>query len=317
MTIVFKDPLFVTHDTQANGPHPESPKRLGAVDAALQRTGVLTRATIEAARDADLKWLAGVHAPDQIQRAQTIAELGGGHLDPDTVVSRASFDVALKAAGTAIAAVDEVLDGRHKNALCLIRPPGHHATQDRSMGFCLFNNVGVAATYAQQRRGVGRILIIDWDVHHGNGTQDIFYETDAVTFMSIHRFPFYPGTGSISETGRGAGLGANFNVPVTFGTPFEEYLDLFRSGLERAAKHARPELILISAGFDAHRDDPLGNLGLQASDYATLTAAVQDVANVYANGKIVSCLEGGYNLAALGVSVEAHLTQLLAADKAP
>lgn len=317
MTIVFKDNLFVEHDTQISGPHPESPRRLSAIDEVLARSDVLAKAKLAASRAPDLAWLTEVHSVGQIERARILAEKGGGHLDPDTALSQRSYDVALKAAGTACAAVDEVLSGRHKNALCLIRPPGHHATQDRSMGFCLFNNVAVAARYAQEHCGVGRILIVDWDVHHGNGTQDIFYDSDSVTFFSIHRFPFYPGTGDATETGTGAGLGATVNVPVPYGTPRAKYLDLFRAGLDRAAKRARPDLILISAGFDAHQDDPVGNLGLETDDYAALTSIVQDAADAYAKGKVVSCLEGGYDLEALGASVETHLAQLLAAETSP
>jgi acetoin utilization deacetylase AcuC-like enzyme len=236
---------------------------------------------------------------------------GGGALDADTVVCPASYQVALTAASTAAAAVDAVVDGGHNNALCLVRPPGHHATHRTSMGFCLFNNVAVAARYAQRQHRLDRILIVDWDVHHGNGTQDIFYDDETVTFLSIHRFPFYPGTGSSGETGTGKGLGHTINVPVVYGASRKEYFSLFQQGLEKAVKVARPDLILISAGFDAHEQDPIGSLGLKTDDFATLTSLVMDVAQSHCQGRVVSCLEGGYDRKALAASVEAHLGALL------
>jgi acetoin utilization deacetylase AcuC-like enzyme len=178
------------------------------------------------------------------------------------------------------------------------------------MGFCLFNNVALAAETARRQFGLERLLIVDWDVHHGNGTQDIFYADDGVFFLSIHRYPFYPGTGSADETGTGRGLGYTLNIPVRFGTPRQEYHRLFLQGLERAASISRPELVLISAGFDAHREDPIGSLGLEVEDFAELTRWVQEVAEVHAQGRVVSCLEGGYHLDRLAECVEVHLRQL-------
>jgi acetoin utilization deacetylase AcuC-like enzyme len=250
----------------------------------------------------------------RVMRARQLAEHGGGRLDPDTVVSSDSFTVALAAAGACTAAVEAVLTGADKRALCLVRPPGHHATPSRSMGFCLFNNIALAAHHARTAHQVNRILILDWDVHHGNGTQDIFYEEGNVLFCSIHRFGmgFYPGTGDDDETGKGKGLGYTLNVPVRYGTSRKDYRDHFTRGLEKAAEKIKPELVLLSAGFDPHAKDPIGSLGLEVEDFVTMTKQVLEVAKTHARGRLVSCLEGGYHLEALAESVQAHLEELLA-----
>jgi acetoin utilization deacetylase AcuC-like enzyme len=305
MTLVYRHSLFQQHET---GSHPETPLRLAKIDSYLnEHTPPPPSPEITAVSNEQLN---RVHTLEQIKIAQTISEQGGGQIDPDTICSAKSYEVALKAAGCAVSAVDQVLDGHANNALCLIRPPGHHATEKRSMGFCLFNNIAVAADHAIRNRGLGRVLIVDWDVHHGNGTQDIFYNRDDVYFLSIHRFPFYPGTGSNSETGTAKGLGYTKNVPVMFGTPRDTYLDMFQSALDVALTKIKPELILISAGFDAHAADPIGSLGLMTSDFSRLTTIVRNAAEAHCNGRIVSCLEGGYNLNALGESVVAHLEAL-------
>jgi acetoin utilization deacetylase AcuC-like enzyme len=257
--------------------------------------------------------VARIHAPAQIARARRLAEHGGGYLEADTVVSPDSFRVALAAAGACVSAVDAVLRGDDRTALCLVRPPGHHATPSYSMGFCLFNNIALAADHARTAHGLGRVLIVDWDVHHGNGTQDIFYENPDVVFYSIHRYGhgFYPGTGAAGETGRGPGLGHVFNVPVRYGTGRKDYHALFKGALEKAADTIKPELVLVSAGFDAHARDPIGSLGLEAEDFQELTRQVLDVARTHAHGRLVSCLEGGYHLEALAESVQAHLEEML------
>jgi acetoin utilization deacetylase AcuC-like enzyme len=218
--------------------------------------------------------------------------------------------VALSAAGACCAAVDAVLAGQAKTALCLVRPPGHHATPRRAMGFCLFNNVALAARHALTNHQLNRVLIVDWDVHHGNGTQDLFYEDDQVFFLSAHRFPFWPGSGREDETGSGKGLGYTKNVPVRFGTPRKGYQDHFTQAVEAAATKIKPELVLISAGFDAHAQDPIGSLGLEVEDFGTLTDRVLDVAKVHSQGRVVSCLEGGYHLTRLAESVALHLEHL-------
>jgi acetoin utilization deacetylase AcuC-like enzyme len=242
-----------------------------------------------------------------------LAQRGGGRLDSDTVVSPASFDVAQLAAGAACDAVDRVLAGDDKTALCLVRPPGHHAIPERGMGFCLFNNIAVAASVALSEHQLDRVLIVDWDVHHGNGTQDTFYADGRVGFFSIHRWPFYPGTGAVDETGTGDGLGATRNLPIQFGTPRARYMDTFRRELENFATRIRPQLVLVSAGFDSHRTDPIGSLGLEVEDFANLTKIVTDVAAAHAGGRIISMLEGGYNPPVLAECVESHLRGLLAA----
>jgi acetoin utilization deacetylase AcuC-like enzyme len=242
-----------------------------------------------------------------------VSARGGGFLDVDTVVSPRSFDVALAAAGAGAAAVDAVIGGQDRTALCLVRPPGHHATPTTSMGFCLFNSIALAAKRARNKHQLNRVLIVDFDVHHGNGTQDIFYEDPSVFFFSIHRygFGFYPGTGSAEETGRGPGRGTTLNVPITNGTPPSEYHAAFNRAFERAAEASKPELILVSAGFDAHRLDPIGGLGLDVEDFVRLTERILDVAKEHAAGRVVSLLEGGYHWDATAESVAAHLTTLL------
>ncbi len=310
MTLLFTDPLFTRHET---GTHPERPLRLIRVWARLEQAGLTAQCRRGAFEPAPLDALGQVHDPAVADRARMVADGGGGFLDADTVVSPESFRVALSATGACLAAVDQVLTGDDRRALCLIRPPGHHATPHMSMGFCLFNNIAIAARHAQTKHGVSRVLIVDWDVHHGNGTQDIFYDDGSVHLVSIHRYGdgFYPGTGAASETGAGAGLGETTNVAVRFGASRRDYLEQFQSAVTKAAERCRPELLLISAGFDAHAQDPIGSLGLETEDYTVMTDFLLDVANTRCGGRVVSCLEGGYNLNALAESVETHLDQML------
>jgi acetoin utilization deacetylase AcuC-like enzyme len=311
MTLLFSDHVFLEHDT---GVHPETAERLRAITRLLDESGVAGRCTPGRFSPLDPAALRAVHVPAVADRVQRLAEQGGGHLDADTVVSPASYRVGLAAAGAGVAAVDAVLGGADRTALCLVRPPGHHATPTHSMGFCLFNNVALAARHACTKPGVNRVLIVDWDVHHGNGTQDIFYEDPAVYFLSIHRYGhgFYPGTGAADETGRGPGLGTKVNVPIRYGTPRDAFTDQFTWALEKLADKSKPELVLVSAGFDAHRLDPIGGLELEADDFARLSRLVLDVARAHAGGRVVSCLEGGYHWQATAESVRAHLECLLA-----
>jgi acetoin utilization deacetylase AcuC-like enzyme len=312
MTLLYSDPLFLEHDT---GKHPETAERLRAVTARLEKAGLIKKCTAGTYKPLTEEVVARLHSARMIHAARTLADHGGGHLDADTVVSKKSFTVGLAAAGACAAAVDAVLKGDDRTALCLVRPPGHHATPTRSMGFCLFNNVALAANHARTAHELNRVLIVDWDVHHGNGTQDIFYEDGRVTFFSIHRYGrgFYPGTGAADETGKGKGLGHVVNAPIAFGTGLKDYHAAFTRALEKAADKSKPELVLLSAGFDAHANDPIGSLGLEVEDFAILTKEVLEVAKTHAKGRLVSCLEGGYNLEALAESVQAHLEGLLAA----
>ena len=310
MTLLYTDPLFLRHET---GRHVEIPGRLLAITKRLDATGLSRQCTPGIYTPLTPESVLRVHEPAVLERARKTAERGGGMLDADTVVSRDSFQVALAAAGACVSAVDAVLTGPDPTALCLVRPPGHHATATQSMGFCLFNNIALAATHARIAHGLTRILIVDWDVHHGNGTQDIFYADPTVFFFSIHRYGsgFYPGTGAADETGTGTGLGFNLNAPVRHGTSRHDYHATFARALTKAADTFKPELVLLSAGFDAHTRDPIGSLGLETEDFTALTRLVLDVARTHARGRLVSCLEGGYNLDALAESVEVHLQELL------
>ena len=308
MTLLYHDPRFLDHDT---GNHPERPQRLQQIVARLESTGLLAECPQPEWEPASLERLQLVHELGHIEAVAEMAGRGGGRLDPDTVVSPASFEVARLAAGAACDAVDRVVAGEDKTALCLVRPPGHHALPERAMGFCLFSNVAIAASVARDEHGLDRVLIVDWDVHHGNGTQDVFYSDERVGFFSIHRWPFYPGTGDSDETGSGAGRGATVNVPVSFGTSREVYHQRFASELEKFADRLRPQLVLLSAGFDAHRTDPVGSLGLEVEDFARLTEVVRAVAAAHAEGRVVSVLEGGYNPPVLAECVETHLRGLV------
>jgi acetoin utilization deacetylase AcuC-like enzyme len=308
MTLLYCDPRFLDHDT---GQHPEQPERLRQITARLDGNGLTDHCARPPWQPAARERLQLVHESAHIDRVAAVASRGGGRLDPDTVVSPASFDVAQLAAGAACDAVDRVLAGEANTALCLVRPPGHHALAERAMGFCLFNNVAVAAAVALEEHKLDRVLVVDWDVHHGNGTQDLFYADSRLGFFSIHRWPFYPGTGDADETGTADGLGATRNLPITFGTPRAAYFDSFCRELEDFAARVRPQLVLISAGFDSHRQDPIGSLGLEVEDFAELTKIVANIAAVHSAGRIVSLLEGGYNPPILAECVETHLRGLL------
>ncbi len=312
--LLFTDPRFLDHDT---GRHPENPNRLRSILARLEKAALVQQCRQVPFSPLTAEHISQIHDPTVVVRAKDTAESGGGFLDADTVVSPKSYEVALLAAGACVAAVDQVLAGLDQRALCLVRPPGHHATPERSMGFCLFNNIALAAQHALKKHGLNRVLIVDWDVHHGNGTQDIFYQSPGTMFLSIHRYGhgFYPGTGAADETGSGPGLGHTRNVPIPFGTPRRAYLSRFKDTVAESADRIKPELILVSAGFDAHTRDPIGSLGLETEDFTEMTRFVLEIAKTHSEGRLVSCLEGGYNLDALAESVEAHAEELLHAPQ--
>ena len=311
--LLYTDPCFLDHDT---GSHPENAERLRRVTAHIKQQGLDAKCDLAEWPSVSLERLTRVHGQEYADRVRQFASQKGGYIEADTVVSGQSYKVALRAAGAACDAVQRVVRGDDLRALCLVRPPGHHALQQSAMGFCLFNNVAIAARSATAEWDLNRVLIVDWDVHHGNGTQDTFWEDPQVSFLSIHRWPFYPGTGTRDETGKGKGLGTTLNLPTAMGTPRREYLKQFSDELERFAGKHKPELILISAGFDSHKQDPIGSLGLEVEDFVELTETVIDVAAAHAGGKLVSVLEGGYNVDVLPLCVEAHLNQLLGAERA-
>jgi acetoin utilization deacetylase AcuC-like enzyme len=313
VTLLYCHPDFQQHLT---GPHPEHPRRLAAVEAHLKQCGLAARCTLPQWEPASSERLARVHDPKYVEHVRQYAASGGGRIEADTVVSERSYDVARLASGAACSAVRRVVTGEARTAMCLMRPPGHHARKGDAMGFCLFNHVAIAARAALAEHDLERVLIVDFDVHHGNGTQETFWEDGRVGFLSIHRWPFYPGTGDSDESGAGRGLGWISNVPVAFGTPGNEYHERFERALVALAAKVRPQLVLISAGFDAHRQDPIGSLELETEDFGQLTKTVLEVAREHAGGRVVSLLEGGYNPARLAESVEVHLAELLAHEVA-
>lgn len=308
MTLLYRDPLFRLHMT---GAHPEHPRRLVAIEDRLDASPLPGRCTKPTWNVATVDEISRVHDPLYVDEIRKYAAAGGGRIEADTVLSPRSYDAAILASGAACDAVARVIAGEDKTALSLHRPPGHHALPHDAMGFCLFNHVAVAAAHALAQFSLDRVLIVDWDVHHGNGTQDMFYTSERVGFFSSHRWPFYPGTGAEDETGTTAGLTYNKNLTLSFGIEPEEFLSRFEDELTRFADHVKPQLILISAGFDAHRDDPIGSLSLESEHFGSLTKIVKQIAAVHSEGRIVSLLEGGYNPQRLAESVESHLAELL------
>jgi acetoin utilization deacetylase AcuC-like enzyme len=303
--VVF-DPVYLKHDP---GPmHPESPQRLIAVQEAIKALDFPIAGI--PARPAGRDELALVHKEKYIDHILNMKVTGLTYLDPDTALSPYSQEAALKAAGGVIEAVGKVMQGDLKRAFCAVRPPGHHAEADRAMGFCIFNNIAIGAAYALAHQRLSRIAIVDWDLHHGNGTQKAFYDTDEVLYVSLHEYPFYPGTGRETDKGEGKGLGYTINLPQVPGSSDDDYRAAFQEIIIPALANYRPELIMISAGFDAHRDDPLGDLYLSTEFYGEMTAMLVEMARQYSKGRIISVFEGGYNLQALKDSVTVHLKEL-------
>lgn len=308
MTLLYQSADFLNHKT---GAHPESPERVATVTRRLTPTEEWKACTHKTPKPADLSGIFSIHGADYVAELGEFCEAGGGRIEEDTITSPQSFDVARLAAGAAIEATSKVIAGEDKTAFCATRPPGHHAIQCGPMGFCLFNNVAIAARHALATEQLDRLMIIDFDVHHGNGTQDAFYDDAQVAFFSVHRSPFYPGTGDRDETGTGQGLGTTLNLPLGFDTPREEMLRKTETELHTFASSFKPQLILLSAGFDAHREDPVGNLHLETEDYGTLTDIVRSIAAEHCQGKLVSLLEGGYHPERLADCIQVHLRHLL------
>jgi acetoin utilization deacetylase AcuC-like enzyme len=305
-TALYRSPRFRQHDT---GSHPENAGRLAAIDAELERQHLLENRPAMPFAAATDEELARVHDPRYIAGLRDFAAAGGGWLDADTAVGPDSVAIAALAAGAGIAAVDAALDGRAPRGFVLARPPGHHATPRRGMGFCLFNTIAVAAAHALEH-GLERVLIVDWDVHHGNGTQEVFYDTDRVLFTSFHQWPHYPGTGRAAERGAGRGEGFTLNLPLPAGADDATYTALFDEVIAPAASSFRPQLVLVSAGFDAHAADPLGGMRLTERGFAELTRRVLAIADRDAEGRLVAVLEGGYDPDALARSVAVTLATL-------
>ena len=293
-------PIYLEHDRPG---HPESAQRLERTMARLWDSGVLDRAVQIEPRPATREELERVHTPSHIDRVQKVAEAGGGHLDPDTYVAPRSYEAALMAAGGLLAAVEAVLAGEIDNGFALLRPPGHHATPTRGMGFCLFNNVAIAARHALADPQVERVFILDFDVHHGNGTQDVFEADPSTFYFSTHEYPFYPGTGHWSETGRGPGQGTVLNVPLPAGVGDEGFDAILHQLAWPAARRFQPDLFLISAGYDAHWQDPLAMLLLSLTGYAAITQELVAMADELCQGRILFALEGGYDLDVLSHGV--------------
>jgi acetoin utilization deacetylase AcuC-like enzyme len=292
--------------------HPEQPGRVTAIVERLKADGLLAKAKEIAPQAATDEDILRCHSPDYLRIVNEDVTEGLHRLSTgDTSLSARSLEIARLAAGGLLAAVDEVLAGRVRNAFAVVRPPGHHATPTKGMGFCLFNNVAIAARHAQVKHGLGRVLIADWDVHHGNGTQDIFYEDGTVLFFDTHQHPLYPGTGAATETGRGAGAGLTINCPFPAGSGRKEVVGAFREKLVPAAQAFRPDLVLVSAGFDSRIDDPLGGFTLTDDDFAELTGIVREIAEKHCGGRLVSTLEGGYNLAGLASAAASHVRALV------
>lgn len=306
-TAFLSHPHFKDH---RNGPgHPERPERLVAINEILKEQKLwdsLLHLDFEAATEEQLLLC---HTPQVVERVRSLALAGGGSVDGDTHVAPVSYDVARLAVGAGMRAVQAVIDGECDNAFVAARPPGHHAESNRSMGFCLFNTIAIAARVAQRNHGIERVAILDWDVHHGNGTQEIFYADPSVFFASVHQWPLYPGSGRRDETGRGAGIGTTVNFPLAADADDSEYSRVWDLVGEQV-EHFAPQLILVSAGFDAHAKDPLGGMNVTAPGFAQLMRQTKRWAEHHCDGRLVCVLEGGYSLRGLSQSVAATIEVL-------
>jgi acetoin utilization deacetylase AcuC-like enzyme len=314
-TVVLSDSRFADHTWHG---HVERAARLHAIERAIAAAGLYPALHMVDPQPAPESALLAVHEPHLLRAIRQMASFGGGQFDSDTYVTADSWEIAELAAGAGIGAVEAVVSGQADNAFALVRPPGHHATPSRAMGFCLINNIAVGARYAIDQLGLSRVAIVDFDVHHGNGTQDVFYNEPRVLFCSTHAAPFYPGTGSLNETGSPSlAPGSILNVPLPYGVGDRGYTQVFHDVITPALQQFQPELILVSAGFDAHWGDPLGPMLLTVNGYVGLTRILLDLAAELCSGRIVFFLEGGYNLDALAAGVVAVLRLLVGRPPGP
>ena len=302
------DPFYLLHETE---PHPENPGRLTAIQNQLESSEFYNNLIPIQPRKATPEEIAMVHDSGYVASVEKNCANEVRNLDADTVISTNSYEAALLSAGAGLTAIDKLVDGSIQNVFCAVRPPGHHAEQDHAMGFCLFNNVGIAAPYAQSKKGLGKVFIFDWDVHHGNGTQHSFYNDASVYYSSIHQYPFYPGTGAEGETGTSDGLGATLNLPMDAFSEDDDYLSAIEHKLIPEIQRYKPDLIIISAGFDAHRNDPLAQIQLTTDCFGEMTKLLMNAAKDVCDGRVLSMLEGGYDYDALSSSVRLHIQTLL------
>lgn len=307
-TGIVRDIRYLNHYMDAY--HPESPERLLAIYAMLDGEDMKGKYPLIEPRLASHEEIAMVHSRHYIDLVASTAGSPHTYLDPDTSTCPESYETALLAAGGFMNAVDRVVEGTAGNAFAFVRPPGHHAEAGRAAGFCIFNNVAIGACHAMKKHGMKRILIVDWDLHHGNGTQHTFYEDRRVLYFSTHQYPFYPGTGSVNEIGRGEGLGYNINVPLRRGCGDAEYTSIFRRILEPVADSWKPEAVLLSAGFDIHHQDPIGGMKLRPRGFAALTRILMNIAERHCGGRFAVTLEGGYHIGGMTESVKAVLREM-------
>ncbi|TKJ35043.1 MAG: hypothetical protein CEE38_16435 [Planctomycetes bacterium B3_Pla] len=303
------DDIYLEHKTTPG--HPERPERLVEITSRLKAEGLHSQLFEVKPAPAGVDWIQTVHSLEYIDRAMRCSENNVGYLDSlDVPISPRSYEAAVMAAGGVLAAVDAVMEKKVANAFCAVRPPGHHALEDQAMGFCIFNNVAIGTKYVQKKYGLSNVLIVDWDVHHGNGTQATFYDDPTVLYFSVHQYPFYPGTGSEAEKGAGKGLNSCINVPLQAGSGDSVYVEAFEKKLRPAALDFSPDFVFISAGFDAHENDLLGGMAVTAEGFAKLTEIVKGIAQKCCEGRLVSVLEGGYHMEGLAASVESHIRVL-------
>lgn len=311
-TAVLLHDVYLRHDT--GDFHSESPERLNAISGGLSENQLLPLLQRVHPRSVALEWVRLVHSDEYIDIVRQDVESGKPYLSTrsgNTAICKDSYEVALWAVGGLLSACDSVVSGEARNVFCAIRPPGHHASQSRGMGYCLFNNVAIAARYLQKKHKLEKVLIVDWDVHHGNGTQDIFFEDGSVFFFSTHQWPWYPWTGSVGEIGIGEGKGTTLNVPLPAGSGDEDLISAFENKLLPAATNFKPDVVFISAGFDSRTGDPLGRFRVTDSGYQRLTEILLQIAHDSAEGRLISALEGGYSLEGLSKAVPAHIATLM------